>query len=129
MNQKILTLVLAFFVMGIAACKKDEKALTCQLIARSNGVDSATITYDAQGRVSSYGTASSTYTFTYSGLTAQCVVSTPANPNAGSYNVYLNGDGTVSSMSESITLAVTHFIITTVLSIIQKGVCDSVSKV
>ena len=47
----------------------------------------------------------SVYNFNYtSALAAQCVVSIPGNPNYTTYNVFLNSNGTVSSMNNSIVI-------------------------
>lgn len=103
MNKFVTLFAAACVLLGSAACKKDKVTKTCRLSGRANYADSVVITYDAQGRVAVYDMVNlSTYTFTYSGLSAQCNVSTPTDPNAETYNIYLNSDGTVASFSNSI---------------------------
>lgn len=64
------------------------------------------VTYDAQGRVLTYQViGNSTHTFNYtSALAAQCVLSLPSDPNRTTYNIYLNSNGTVASMNNSIVI-------------------------
>lgn len=93
-------------LLTISACKKENKTPRCTLATRASFADSARVTYDAQGRVSTYEiVGESVYTFNYtSALAAQCVVSIPGNPVYTTYNIFLNTNGTVSSMTNSISL-------------------------
>lgn len=89
-----ITLLLA------ASCKKDNKAVSCRLSQRVSYLDSSQITYDASGRVSVYNNAvGPIFTFTYSGLTAQCVVSYTGSSNTSSYQIYLNSQGLASTIT------------------------------
>lgn len=99
--HKIVTLFTAVcLLLSFSACKKEDKKLNCRLTDTYTAGDSVHITYDAQGRVSvyAYPDLGTYYTYTYSGLSAQCVLSTPSNPSLITYNLFLNSDGTVASM-------------------------------
>ncbi|MBK8658661.1 MAG: DUF4595 domain-containing protein [Bacteroidetes bacterium] len=100
----------ALLLLTISACKKENKTPNCTLVTRASLTDSARISYDAQGRVATYEiVGESVYTFNYtSALAAQCVVSIPGNPTYTTYNVFLNSNGTVSSMSNSIVIGGTN---------------------
>lgn len=102
--KQILFSLTAILLLSIAACKKDEKTVQCRLVGRAGLVDSAHLTYDAQGRVLTYElVGESVYTFTYtSTLTAKCVVSTLTDSNYTTYRIFLNSNGTVSSMNNSV---------------------------
>lgn len=104
--KQIFLAIAAVLLLTISACKKESNPLNCRLVSRASVTDSARISYDAQGRVSTYEIAGeSVYTFNYtSALAAQCIVSTPGNPAYTTYNIYLNSNGTVSSMSNSIVI-------------------------
>ena len=110
MKQIIFSLT-AILLLSIAACKKDEKTVQCRLVSRVAGPDSAVITYDAQGRVTAYELPSqAVYTFSYtSGLTAQCVVSIPGDPAYTTYSIFLNSNGTVSSMNNSVMISGSNY--------------------
>ncbi len=109
MKQVFIT-TSTILLLTIAACKKEDNPIKCTLAGRASVADSARVTYDAQGRVSTYEiVGESVYTFNYtSALAAQCVVSIPGNPVYTTYNIYLNTNGTVSSMSNSIVISGTN---------------------
>lgn len=97
----------ALLLLTISACKKENKMPNCTLVTRAGLTDSARIIYDAQGRVSTYEqVGEAVYTFTYtSALTAKCTVSISGNPTYTIYNIYLNNNGTVASMNNSILIS------------------------
>ena len=110
--KHIVISIAAVLLLTISACKKENKTLSCALASRASVTDSARVTYDAQGRVSTYEiVGESVYTFNYtSALAAQCVVSIPSDPAYTTYNIYLNSNGTVSSMSNSLVIAGTTIV-------------------
>ena len=98
--MKKLLFICCVILLAAASCKKEQKAVTCRLTEKIDSYDSAQITYDANGRVSVYSNAlGNAYTFNYSGLTAQCVVSYPGSTNTSTYQIYLNSQGQASSIT------------------------------
>jgi len=105
--KQIVFALAAVLLLCVAACKKESKTLSCRLVSRVNAADSAIVSYDAQRRVSTYEiVGESVYTFNYtSGLSAQCVVSIPSNPTYTTYYIFLNSNGTISSMNNSMVIS------------------------
>ena len=98
--MKKLLFISCITLLMAASCKKDNKAVSCRLAQRVSYLDSSQITYDASGLVSVYNNAvGPTFTFTYSGLTAQCVVSYTGFSNTSTYQIYLNSQGLASTIT------------------------------
>jgi len=97
---KALPVVIALFVF-VAGCKKDKDAeMTCRLTSiQSTGLDTAQLTYDAEGNLTSYGSLSNyLINLTYSGLTVTTTIANEDTTRQG-YNIFLNADKNVQSMN------------------------------
>ena len=94
-------------VMASASCKKEKANTSCRLTRINRDVaDSSDISYDAQNRVSRFGFSTCLYTFNYTGLTAQAHLSYYSDTSFNTlYNIYLNSDGRVASMTYHNTVA------------------------
>src|ERR1043165_9567485 len=99
-TRKTLGLIFALLLLFAAGCKKkDNVASDCRLTKKQDASgDSALVTYDAQGRVSSYGNDLTKYVFTYSGLTASVTLNAS---NQVTINLSLDAEGKATFMTWS----------------------------
>src|SRR5262245_33914409 len=103
--RNISLLSFAALLLFVSACKKDKNTGGGNCVLNSvinTGMDTALITYDAQGRVASYGSVYNfRVDFSYAGLTVNTTITTP-DTTEPFMDVFLNSKGNIQSMNRTI---------------------------